>query len=43
MQRQSIIVFIQGERIETYGNLKSVANLKDLNTGHFQGLNSRFG
>ena len=22
MQRQSIIVFIQGDRVETYGNLK---------------------
>jgi len=27
MQRQSIIVFIQGERIETYGNLKKLWEL----------------
>ena len=30
MQRQSIIVFIQGERIETYGNLKKCCELENL-------------
>jgi hypothetical protein len=30
MQRQSIIVFIQGERIETYGNLKKCCELEKL-------------
>jgi len=28
MQRQSIIVFIQGEKIETYGNLKKCCKWK---------------
>jgi len=30
MQRQSIIVFIQGERIETYGNLKKCCEIENL-------------
>ena len=30
MQRQSIIVFIQGERIETYGNLKKCCEFENL-------------
>jgi len=30
MQRQSIIVFIQGERIETYGNLKKCCEMENL-------------
>ena len=30
MQRQSIIVFIQGERIETYGNLKKCCEVEGL-------------
>ena len=30
MQRQSIIVFIQGERIETYGNLKKCCEMEIL-------------
>jgi hypothetical protein len=30
MQRQSIIVFIQGERVETYGNLKKCCELENL-------------
>lgn len=30
MQRQSIIVFIQGERIETYGNLKKCCEMESL-------------
>jgi hypothetical protein len=30
MQRQSIIVFIQGERIETYGNLKKCCEAEGL-------------
>ena len=30
MQRQSIIVFIQGERIETYGNLKKCCEFEKL-------------
>jgi len=30
MQRQSIIVFIQGERIETYGNLKKCCECEGL-------------
>ena len=30
MQRQSIIVFIQGERIETYGNLKKCCEIEGL-------------
>jgi hypothetical protein len=30
MQRQSIIVFIQGERIETYGNLKKCCEAENL-------------
>ena len=30
MQRQSIIVFIQGERIETYGNLKKCCDAEKL-------------
>ena len=30
MQRQSVIVFIQGERIETYGNLKKCCNFENL-------------
>lgn len=30
MQRQSIIVFIQGERIETYGNLKKCCEMEGL-------------
>jgi hypothetical protein len=30
MQRQSIIVFIQGERIETYGNLRKCCNVEKL-------------
>ena len=30
MQRQSIIVFIQGNRIETYGNLKKCCEVEGL-------------
>jgi len=30
MNRQSIIVFIQGNRIETYGNLKKCCELESL-------------
>ena len=30
MNRQSIIVFIQGERIETYGNLKKCCEVEGL-------------
>jgi len=30
MQRQSIIVFIQGDRIETYGNLKKCCEFENL-------------
>lgn len=30
MKRQSIIVFIQGERIETYGNLKKCCECENL-------------
>lgn len=30
MQRKSIIVFIQGERIETYGNLKKCCEFENL-------------
>lgn len=30
MQRQSIIVFIQGEQIETYGNLKKCCKFENL-------------
>jgi len=30
MQRQSIIVFIQGKRIETYGNLKKCCEFENL-------------
>jgi len=30
MQRQSIIVFIQGERVETYGNLKKCCEAEGL-------------
>ena len=30
MQRQSIIVFIQGEKIETYGNLKKCCEMENL-------------
>lgn len=30
MHRQSIIVFIQGERIETYGNLKKCCEFENL-------------
>lgn len=30
MNRQSIIVFIQGERVETYGNLKKCCELESL-------------
>ena len=30
MQRQSIIVFIRGERIETYGNLKKCCEMEGL-------------
>ena len=30
MNRQSIIVFIQGERIETYGNLKKCCKAENL-------------
>ncbi len=30
MQRQSIIVFIKGERIETYGNLKKCCEMEIL-------------
>ena len=30
MKRQSIIVFIQGERIETYGNLKKCCEMENL-------------
>jgi hypothetical protein len=30
MQRQSIIVFIQGKRIETYGNLKKCCEMEKL-------------
>ncbi len=30
MQRQSIIVFIQGERIETYGNFKKCCEMENL-------------
>ena len=30
MQRQSIIVFIQGDRVETYGNLKKCCELEGL-------------
>ena len=30
MNRQSIIVFIQGERIETYGNLKKCCEYEGL-------------
>lgn len=30
MQRQSIIVFIQGERIKTYGNLKKCCEFENL-------------
>jgi hypothetical protein len=30
MQRQSIIVFIQGKRIETYGNLKKCCDFESL-------------
>ena len=30
MNRQSIIVFIQGERVETYGNLKKCCDMEGL-------------
>jgi len=30
MQRQSIIVFIQGDRVETYGNLKKCCEFENL-------------
>lgn len=30
MQRKSIIVFIQGDRIETYGNLKKCCDAETL-------------
>jgi hypothetical protein len=30
MKRQSIIVFIKGERIETYGNLKKCCEFENL-------------
>lgn len=30
MNRQSIIVFIQGERVETYGNLKKCCEAEGL-------------
>jgi len=30
MNRQSIIVFIQGERVETYGNLKKCCEVEGL-------------
>ena len=30
MKRQSIIVFIQGERVETYGNLKKCCEAEGL-------------
>jgi len=30
MQRQSIIVFIKGDRIETYGNLKKCCEFENL-------------
>ena len=30
MKRQNIIVFIQGERIETYGNLKKCCEFENL-------------
>ena len=30
MQRQSIIVFIQNDRIETYGNLKKCCEMENL-------------
>jgi len=30
MQRQSIIVFIKGDRIETYGNLKKCCDFESL-------------
>jgi len=30
MQRQSIIVFIQSDRIETYGNLKKCCEFENL-------------
>ena len=30
MQRKSIIVFIQGDRIETYGNLKKCCEFENL-------------
>jgi len=30
MKRQSIIVFIKGERIETYGNLKKFCDMERL-------------
>lgn len=30
MNRQSIIVFIQSERIETYGNLKKCCEIENL-------------
>jgi hypothetical protein len=30
MQRQSIIVFIQGDRVETYGNLKKCCDMEGL-------------
>lgn len=30
MNRQNIIVFIQGDRVETYGNLKKCCELENL-------------
>lgn len=30
MKRKSIIVFIQGERVETYGNLKKCCEMENL-------------
>ena len=30
MNRQNIIVFIQGERVETYGNLKKCCELENI-------------
>lgn len=30
MNRQNIIVFIQGERVETYGNLKKCCEMENL-------------
>lgn len=30
MKRQKIIVFIQGERVETYGNLKKCCEIESL-------------